>query len=187
MLRYSYALNGRPYTIHFFLGSPPADSEVGTQFHKHPSHVGMVYTFSTQIANEDDSSGRCANCAKQKTAGILSRAQLHLTSPLVKHALDSERVHIRNLTREQVAGYLKDMLQWKAVDVSRFYVLLILLTSCKKKSNVGIWSSPRHSCLSPSDQDFRNGWDWQARRRNEQLWQVSTCLGRDSREAWWSV
>jgi hypothetical protein len=53
-------------------------------------------------------------------AGILSRAQLHLTSPLVKHALDSERMHIGNITREQVAVYLKDMLHWKAVDVSRF-------------------------------------------------------------------
>jgi hypothetical protein len=117
----------------------------------------MVFTFSTKITNPDDSSVQCSNCAKQKKAGVLSRAQLHLTTPLLKHAQDAERPHIHDIRREQVATYLKDMLHW---NVGLFFLFYLLLVSSPSTINVGVWSSPRYCGSAPSN--FRNGWDWQA-------------------------
>jgi hypothetical protein len=38
-------------------------------------------------------------------------------------------MRIGNITREQVAVYLKDMLHWKAVDVSRLFLFTFYVPS----------------------------------------------------------
>lgn len=107
-----YALNGRPYTIHFFLGS--ADRDEVTVLNKHPNHVGSVYTFSMDLEarRSYDNSG-CGNCEEQKKAGTLAQAQIHLTSVLLRHVMDENRP-LESLVEEEVERYLVEKLEWKA-------------------------------------------------------------------------
>lgn len=116
-----YALNGDPYSIHFFLGAPPPQTpgKAGsrTALTKHPRHVGSVYNFSTPISSA--SAGQpiiqCDNCKKQHDDGVLSAAQVPLTIPLHFLAGDERVTDINTMDPRAVGSYLEKELSWVAV------------------------------------------------------------------------
>lgn len=116
-----YALEGDPYTIHFFLGAVP-DSEITagiTRFFKHPRHVGCVYNFSSPMdAVAAGGAPRCANCTKQHDDGLLSTALVPLTIPLYNAAVDTSVPDIQHLSPDVVGPYLANQLSWVAVSTS---------------------------------------------------------------------
>src|SRR3954469_11508217 len=111
-----YALNGRPYTLHFYFGNPPS-GEVRA-YSQAPNHVGSVYTFSSQLeVAEGSSSGGCRNCAEQKKNGVLSTAQVPITSALLSTAKNPDIPQLQSLEPQGVENYLTTNLQWIAVQV----------------------------------------------------------------------
>ncbi|KAH7013796.1 hypothetical protein EDB80DRAFT_749421 [Ilyonectria destructans] len=77
-----YALNGRSYTIEFYLGGP----ENQPKTHYEPQNlVGRVYTFGGGVRSSE---AGCGNCKKQSDAGVMSCGQVPLTIELLHHALD---------------------------------------------------------------------------------------------------
>ncbi|MCJ1261407.1 hypothetical protein MMC22_001271 [Lobaria immixta] len=116
-----YALEGDPYTIHFFLGAVP-HSEITagiTNLFKHPRHVGSVYNFSSPMrAVAAGGAPRCANCAKQHDDGLLSMALVPLTIPLYNAAADTNVPDIQHLSPNVVEPYLVNQLSWVAVSTN---------------------------------------------------------------------
>ncbi|KAH0556698.1 hypothetical protein GP486_005511, partial [Trichoglossum hirsutum] len=106
-----YGLNGKAYTIHFFIGV--TDDEIGI-LSRHPNHVGSVYTFSSNL--EPRSNAGCDNCEEQKASGVLSKAQIHITSVLLGHALNPGIHGISSLVPDDVKGYLTAQLNWRIVE-----------------------------------------------------------------------
>lgn len=117
----SYGYNdGEAYTIHFFLGPVDGDPSL---YGKHPNHIDIIYTFSSRVAtasgpSEGESKPKCENCAKQKANGVLSKGQIILTSALLKEATDVKNSELNSLRPDDVNRYLKEHLNWRAVDVS---------------------------------------------------------------------
>ena len=120
----SYGLNGDSYTIHFFLG--PVDGKP-SRYGQHPNHIESVYTFSSRLepaadsqaeaGGEEEAKPKCDNCQKQKASGVLSKGQIHLTSALLKVAMDPEKPELDCLEPEEVNQYLQRNLTWRVVDV----------------------------------------------------------------------
>lgn len=115
-----YALNGRSYTIEFYLGGP----ENQPKTHYEPQNlVGRVYTFGGGMRSSE---AACGNCKKQSDAGVMSCGQVPLTIELLHHALDHVHDHPIGSFNE-VEDYLKLHLRWRFVqaggavlDASRF-------------------------------------------------------------------
>ena len=122
-----YALKGRAYAILFFIGKPP---ERLSSYRESENFVGAVYTFSAPVIGEDGSTA-CDNCAQQSSQGVLSKAQIPITVPLLAaaplhapiHAGDPPQVPIPGiglgaLDPRPVESILHDPvegLQWKFV------------------------------------------------------------------------
>ncbi|KAL6405092.1 tyrosinase precursor [Ilyonectria robusta] len=103
-----YALNGRSYTIEFYLGGP----ENQPKTHYEPQNlVGRIYTFGGGVRSSE---AGCSNCKKQSDAGVMSCGQVPLTIELLHHALDHVHDHpIANFN--EVEDYLKLHLRWRFV------------------------------------------------------------------------
>ena len=110
-----YALNGSPYTIHFFLGDAPAGA--ASTYARADNHIGCVYTFSSRLEHEAPESAGCQNCAAQKKKGVLSTAQVPITSPLLSTAKNPQIPQLQSLEPEGVESYLTANLHWRAVEV----------------------------------------------------------------------
>jgi tyrosinase len=106
-----YGLGGRAYTIHFFIGAPPAEV---SSYSQHTNHIGSVYTFSSPVELQNES--HCENCIAQKASGVLSKAQIPITSVLLNHALDENRHAIETLKPADVNHYLISQLEWVIVE-----------------------------------------------------------------------
>lgn len=114
-----YALNGASYAIEFYLGGPSSQDK--TVFNPN-NLVGHVYNFGGGVRDS------CYNCKAQESAGVLSRAQVPLTIPLLHHAVDNVNDHpLDNYVDDNVAEYLKLHLRWRfvryggeVVDASKF-------------------------------------------------------------------
>ncbi|KAF3922528.1 Tyrosinase [Orbilia brochopaga] len=90
-----FALNGIPYTIYFFIGPESDLDEYQGPLHKHPNHVGFVYTFSNPVYRNRAAPG-CENCRRKAAEGTSSRAQVPITGALI--------AHVRKLTEESNPG-----------------------------------------------------------------------------------
>ena len=91
-----------------------------------PNHVGCVYTFSSQLeVAEGSSSAGCRNCAEQQKKGVLSTAQVPITSALLSTAKNPDIPQLQSLEPQGVENYLTANLQWIAVEVS-FYSISFL-------------------------------------------------------------
>lgn len=77
-----YALNGRAYSILFYIGEPTKDFSASKS---NPNFVGAIYTFSAPLVS---ASGRitCNNCGRQQAAKALLKAPIPLTLPLIRKA-----------------------------------------------------------------------------------------------------
>jgi tyrosinase len=105
-----YALDGRAYTIEFYLGGPPGKPE--THFARE-NYVGQVYTFGGGARNLEAS---CSNCKTQAEKGILSCGQVPLTIQLLHHSLDDVHEHsIKDFNG--VEEYLTKNLSWRFVQL----------------------------------------------------------------------
>lgn len=77
-----YALNGRAYSILFYIGEPTKSYSLSKS---DPNFVGAIYTFSAPLVSADGKR-TCDNCGKQQAANVLSKAQIPLTLPLIRRA-----------------------------------------------------------------------------------------------------
>ncbi|KAL3465691.1 hypothetical protein BJX64DRAFT_50398 [Aspergillus heterothallicus] len=108
-----YALEGTPYHIHFFLGTPPVEADL---FSHAESYIGNMYTFSSTV--EPDANGfRCQNCLEQKSEGVLSTVQVPLTGAILSAAKRSHQTGLRSMQPEEVESYLESHLMWRATAV----------------------------------------------------------------------
>ncbi|KAI1084788.1 common central domain of tyrosinase-domain-containing protein [Whalleya microplaca] len=108
-----YALNGRSYSILFYLRS---SDDVGT-LASGQEVIGQVYAFGGLVPASGTSTEGCANCGTQRAHKTLSKAQVPLTIQLMTKALDPSYEHIGNIEREDVERYLKTHLRWKFVQI----------------------------------------------------------------------
>jgi hypothetical protein len=69
----------------------------------------------------ESSSGGCRNCAEQKKKGVLSTAQVPITSALLSTAKNPDIPQLQSLEPQGVENYLTTNLQWIAVQVSFFF------------------------------------------------------------------
>ncbi|RWA09877.1 hypothetical protein EKO27_g5246 [Xylaria grammica] len=105
-----YALNGRSYTIQFWLRGDTGDRSSDGNL------VGQVYSFAG-LAPVSAESGSCANCGSQRDNKVLSRAQVPLTVPIAVLALGGSHMGIRSAEQQAVRAYLKHNLHWKFVQL----------------------------------------------------------------------
>ena len=82
-----YALNGLAYSILFFLGQPPTEL---SDYRHHENFVGCVFTFSSPV-DDAEGSPRCENCARQRDATVLSKAQVPITLHLLRKLIPPQR------------------------------------------------------------------------------------------------
>lgn len=112
-----YALNGAPYTIHFFLDQVTDEdinnSKLGAEYH--PYHFGSVHNFSAAMGFDKPT---CPNCAKQTAEGALSTALVPLTVPLYNVAIDPTFDGVSTITPEDAEKFLVPALTWKATDIT---------------------------------------------------------------------
>ena len=112
-----YALNGRSYSIQFYLGGDPNDRD--STFKYPENFVGKVYSFGgLPLATADGAdAGGCANCTAQSNAKVLSKAQVPLTHQLIRQALDDGYHHIENILAADIESYLAGHLHWRFVAI----------------------------------------------------------------------
>jgi tyrosinase len=128
--RYSFAFDGLPYTIYFFLGEKDTFDTFSGPPHKHPQHVGFVYTFSNPAFGVRAGGGGCKKCLVKSREGTLSRAQIPLTATLVARSRTKtwanteagegplEGIHaLANLEKHEVGKYLEKFLHWRVKSV----------------------------------------------------------------------
>jgi hypothetical protein len=65
---------------------------------------------------EIEGGGTCESCIEQRKAGLLSKAQLVLTTKLIDDANDQNNQEIESLTPDAVERYLTKRLTWKVVE-----------------------------------------------------------------------
>ncbi|KIL88341.1 hypothetical protein FAVG1_08420 [Fusarium avenaceum] len=106
-----YALNGKSYSIQFWLGGQ--DNDPDSTFKDEENLIGEVYS----LGGMEPSTEGCANCGEQKDNKVMSRAQVLLTIPIMSQALDSRFEHIKSTRRDLVEKYLQNHLHWKFVQI----------------------------------------------------------------------
>ncbi|KAK0642377.1 Tyrosinase [Lasiodiplodia hormozganensis] len=94
-----FALGGLRYTLRFFLGD---------------DRVGSIHTFSSPIRGPDGGAVRCAECAKQADAKVLSRAQVPILRA-VRSRRPPKAGEDAGAYKERMDAYLKENLRWVAV------------------------------------------------------------------------
>jgi hypothetical protein len=112
----SYALNGRPYIIHFFIGEAPSGPITDALLHSSKSYLGSVFTFSSTLEPEGNTVA-CHNCRKQQQSGLLSTGQVPVSTALLTHAKDENIPGLQSLDPLAVAVYLEQKLTWVAAEV----------------------------------------------------------------------
>lgn len=112
-----FALGGRSYDIHFFVGAIDDIPESPTDYLSSPHHVGSIHTFSKDWSQ---SGVTCENCKKQESGHRLSKAQVPVTLQLLQRAVNEEPKWngINHLGEDHVVEYLKDNLHWRVAAVS---------------------------------------------------------------------
>jgi len=119
LTHYRFALEGRPFSITFFLGDVPDHSAY--DFADDPTAISRVYNFSSKVENRGVDASGCGNCQKQKDGGALFSGQVILTDYLIERIEQAESVRgltLSSLEPEEVVPYLKANLHWRITDVS---------------------------------------------------------------------
>ena len=107
-----FALGGRSFTIHIFLGDVPDNRSA---LHLHPHRVGSVYNFAGLPPALDDTQPGCANCGTQAKSGQKSVGQVHITNALVKELMEDNPLD--ELNADKVSDYLSKNLHWRVTSV----------------------------------------------------------------------
>ncbi|KAI8262176.1 Tyrosinase [Colletotrichum sp. SAR 10_77] len=111
-----FALGGRSYDIHFFVGGADDIPSSPRDYLSSPHHVGSIHTFSK---NWSESGVTCENCKTQESSHRLSKAQVPVTLQLLQRAVNEEPKWngINHLGEDHIVEYLKDNLHWRIVSV----------------------------------------------------------------------
>ena len=99
----SFAYDGAPYTICFFLGKPEENGA---------TCIGSLYNFSSSRRSQE---GSCDNFQQQKASGTLARASLPITIPLLDRAQSPHFTDKNSLDPSVVTSQLRDFLVWRVV------------------------------------------------------------------------
>ena len=127
-----YALDGKAFTIHFFIGNVP-EEDTHEAVSQSQTHVGEVYAFVDPVEFDK---GQCANCAKQMRDHLVVSGQVPLTNPLLtrhKQHIPHETTKgditiLKSMQPEDVVPFLKENFHWVATNVSS--LTFSLLPSC---------------------------------------------------------
>jgi tyrosinase len=133
-----YALNGRSYVIHFFIGAPGEIPSSPSAYKWSPNHVGSIHTFSANYWTRGNTNGiKCDNCNKQQNDHQLSKGQVPVTLQLLQRAAseDDKWSAIKSLDTEHVVEYMKENLQWRVVAVSVPFTFLQHTSECCNDRN----------------------------------------------------
>ena len=114
-----YALNGRSYSILFYIGRP---EQIFSNYKEDPHFVGIVSTFSAPLLTADGGVS-CDNCGKQKEANVFSKAQVPITVPLIQlrgridtGAFQSPIGPLGPLKPEVITKILESALNWYFIE-----------------------------------------------------------------------
>lgn len=111
----SFAVAGRTFVIHIFLGDVPEDSN---NWEAAPEHIGVITIFGGALF----SSGKCGNCNKQAELDEtrLVTGQWSITNALldiIEAGKPVGGVTLESLEREDVSRFLKKALKWRVTAV----------------------------------------------------------------------
>ncbi|CAM1500554.1 Fc.00g097160.m01.CDS01 [Cosmosporella sp. VM-42] len=129
-----YALEGRSYTIKFYLGGPNDTNE--TRYERQ-NFVGQVYTFGGGVRCSKDS---CKNCKTQADKNVLSCGQVPLTIQLLHHTIDHIKDHsIKNFDVAQPQPVTSPLVveDLYAVQISALEVNLAEMIETAEASEIG--------------------------------------------------
>lgn len=137
-----FALEGRPFSITFFLGDVPNHSAY--DFADDLTAISRVYNFSSNAEGRGVDASGCGNCKEQRDSGALFSGQVILTDYLIERITQAEAhrgLTLTSLEPEEVVPYLKANLHWRITDV-RF----LLWNPCRGKlTHAAIGLQPTHS------------------------------------------
>ncbi|KAK0671448.1 common central domain of tyrosinase-domain-containing protein [Cercophora samala] len=119
-----FALGGRPYTIHVFVGKVPEQLPY-TFDDPEGSLVGQVYTFSSPADQlGTDAEKGCGNCRSQEAGKVMSSGTVVLTNALITRWKNQLEHTPRDLPRiladmkpENVVPFLHANLRWRVTSV----------------------------------------------------------------------
>ncbi|KAK4227792.1 common central domain of tyrosinase-domain-containing protein [Podospora fimiseda] len=125
-----FALSGRPYTIHIFVGKVP-DRVPYTFDDPEGSLVGQVFTFSTPADRlGTDADVGCVNCRQQQAGEVMSSGTVVLTNALItrwknqlthtpRHRFNPDDVPtvLPSMKPEDVIPFLKTNLRWRVTSL----------------------------------------------------------------------
>jgi tyrosinase len=110
-----FALGGNSFTIHIFIGDPPASAPYNFQG---GWQVGQVFNFSTEPGDLGASPAGCGNCQEQQLTGAASSGRVILTNALItrwKHQVPhgSSSELLASMEPEHVVDFLKKHMHWR--------------------------------------------------------------------------
>ncbi|KAF5530185.1 di-copper centre-containing protein [Fusarium napiforme] len=117
-----YCLNGKSYTLLFFLG----EVDHTAPYNQQKNLVGSIFTFSTAL--EEDTI-TCKNCYEQKRANVLSRAQVPLTRAVPIEQREES---------EAAMSYFQENLKWTAINEAGKVVAREKLTDLEITLFIGV-------------------------------------------------
>ncbi|KAK0752740.1 common central domain of tyrosinase-domain-containing protein [Schizothecium vesticola] len=118
-----YALNGSPYTLHFFLGPPPSSEAVTiaeVRSGGQRKYIGSVFNFSTPVRVTPSGDASCDNCKQQLDDGVLSTATVPLTVSLYQLAIDDAVTDINDIGTDALSG---TVIPWEKMSKTKVFVL----------------------------------------------------------------
>ncbi|KAF2501891.1 Di-copper centre-containing protein [Lophium mytilinum] len=112
-----FALEGRPYSITFFLGDVPSTSAY--DFADDLTAIGRVYNFSSEVEGRGVDESGCASCKELRDENALSSGQVILTDYLIERITLGEAqrgLTLGSLDQVEVIEYLRKNLHWRITD-----------------------------------------------------------------------
>jgi len=107
--------------MYFFIGRFDEPPHYQGPLHRHPNHVGFVYTFSNPIYKNRASPG-CEHCRRKATDGTMSTGQVPITGAILARIRTNKIDGVDSIDRtDLVAEYLKKNLHWKITTVCLNY------------------------------------------------------------------
>ncbi|RSL54058.1 hypothetical protein CEP51_014774 [Fusarium floridanum] len=117
-----YCLDGKSYTLLFFLG----EVDHTAPYDQQKNLVGSIFTFSTALKEDAIT---CKNCYEQKRANVLSRAQVPLTRAVpIEH----------RETSATAMSYFQKYLKWTAINEAGKVIDRERLTDLKITLFIGV-------------------------------------------------
>ena len=124
-ISFRFALEGSPFTVHAFIGKPPANSTPldGIEY---KYEVGQIFNFVSPLKMDNAEGDGCGSCQEQAEAKMESTGQVVLTNALItrykqqvihENAENTDQL-LRSMDPTDVIPFLKRHLHWQVSRVS---------------------------------------------------------------------